>query len=178
MTDKKFQEQLIRSIRTHDSEIKNRIQKRRGRKKFILGQDDSNAAEASQGLKNLYNRREQKYLDKVVQMRDNPLYSPDVMKIQPLVNGDLNEFKENWPKSNQRCVQSLQKMLTLFKLPQQNDGVCSEDGSVNATTLKDRMHELNERDRKQRRINVKVNKNVRIQTKKVKRAMKKTKKMD
>ena len=66
MTDKKFQEQLIRSIRTHDSEIKNRIQKRRGRKKFILGQDDSNAAETSQGLKNLYNRREQKYLDKVV----------------------------------------------------------------------------------------------------------------
>ena len=162
LTDKKFQEQLIRSIRSHDSDIKNRIQKRRGRKKFILGQEDSPLADTSSGLKNLFNRREQKYLDKVSQMRDNPLQSSDVMKIQPLVNGDLNEFKENWPKSNQRCVQSLQKMLTMFKLPQLNDGIGSEDGSMNTTTLKDQMHMLNERDRKQRRINVKVNKNVRI----------------
>lgn len=107
LTDKKFQEQLIRSIRTYDSDIKNRIQKRRGRKKFILGQEDPSSQETSSGLKNLFNRREQKYLDKVGQMRDNPLQSADVMKIQPLVNGDLNEFKENWPKSNQRCVQSL-----------------------------------------------------------------------
>jgi len=45
LSDKKFQEQLIRSIRTHDSEIKNRIQKRRGRKKFILGQEDSSVAD-------------------------------------------------------------------------------------------------------------------------------------
>ena len=37
ISDKKFQEQLIRSIRQHDEDIVNRIQKRRGRKKFILG---------------------------------------------------------------------------------------------------------------------------------------------
>jgi hypothetical protein len=81
LSDKKFQEQLIRSIRSHDLDIMNRIQKRRGRKKFVLGQEDASVTQTSSGLRSLFNRREQKYLDKVAAMRDNPLQSPDVMRI-------------------------------------------------------------------------------------------------
>lgn len=81
LSDKKFQEQLIRSIRTHDPQIINRIQKRRGRKKFILGQEDATVTQTFSGLKSLFNRREQKYLDKVAAMRDTPLQSADVAKI-------------------------------------------------------------------------------------------------
>jgi hypothetical protein len=36
ISDKKCFEQIIRSIKSNDSDVVNRIQKRRGRKKFIL----------------------------------------------------------------------------------------------------------------------------------------------
>ena len=58
LSDKKFQEQLIRSIRSHDLDIMNRIQKRRGRKKFVLGQEDASVTQTSSGLRSLFNRRE------------------------------------------------------------------------------------------------------------------------
>jgi len=68
----------------------------------------------------------------------------------------MQEFKENWPKSKQRCLQGLQKLLNSFKLPQQNDGDSQEDSSLNVNLLKEQMGSLKDKNRKSRKMNVKV----------------------
>ena len=63
LSDKKFQEQIIKSIKKHDTELVNKIQKRRGRKKFILSNDEG----SSQDTNNIsyLTKRDQKYLSKI-----------------------------------------------------------------------------------------------------------------
>ena len=52
------------------------IQKRRGRKKFVLSHDDCDndtSAKDLQAYRLYLNKRDQKYLDKVISMRNSPL---------------------------------------------------------------------------------------------------------
>lgn len=106
----------------------NRIHKKRGRKKFVLSQDDyqigqggvtgaagppsaslpashvlSNEQQSSSYRSHL-NKREQKYLDKVLAMANQPLSAPDAQRTQPLLNGELQEFKTTWPTNQHRCL--------------------------------------------------------------------------
>lgn len=86
----------MESIDRHDSNVVQRIQKRRGRKKFILNNEDLSQDNVfSQCL----NKREQKYLTKVAKMAEAPLTGFDSTLHQPLLNGDLLEFSGDWPKT-------------------------------------------------------------------------------
>jgi hypothetical protein len=42
----------------------------------------------------------------------------------------MNDYKENWPRSNQKCLTTLQKLLSQFDLPRQVDLDSSKDESV------------------------------------------------
>ena len=104
------------SIDKHDPKVMNKIQKRRGRKKFILNNDDFNSADSIYAT--VLNKREQKYLSKVVQMADHPLHSIDAKRSQPLLNGEFKEFQEEWPKSSQKPLANITKLLSQYGLDQ------------------------------------------------------------
>jgi hypothetical protein len=68
----------MNSIDKHDPKVMNKIQKRRGRKRFILNNDDFNSQDSIYAT--VLNKREQKYLGKVVQMAEHSLYSIDAKR--------------------------------------------------------------------------------------------------
>ena len=59
-SEKAYIEDIIKSVQQHDSKILGKIQKRRGRKKFILNQEDFTEDSSAPHLSCL-NKREQKY---------------------------------------------------------------------------------------------------------------------
>ena len=67
ISDKRYLEQIIRSIRGHDMDVINRIQKRRGRKKFILSSSGEENASQDISQTNYLNKRDKKYLNKMNQ---------------------------------------------------------------------------------------------------------------
>jgi hypothetical protein len=58
------------------------------------------------------NKREHKYLQKIVQMAEQPVFMTDTKRAQPLFNGSLLEFQGEWPKSNQKSLINIQRMLS------------------------------------------------------------------
>jgi hypothetical protein len=65
----------------HQSDVVNKIQKRRGRKKFILTDNEQGSSQETFNL----SKRDQKYLHKVQSLGDQ--------------NVDLREFQDEWPKN-------------------------------------------------------------------------------
>lgn len=68
LSDKRFHEQISKSIKKHDLDLLTKIQKRRGRKKFILSNDDSQQQDSSHFT--YLTKRDQKYLSKVITKSD------------------------------------------------------------------------------------------------------------
>jgi CRISPR/Cas system-associated protein Cas7 (RAMP superfamily) len=68
LSDKRFLEQINKSIKKHDIDLLNKIQKRRGRKKFILSSDDGQHQDLSHFT--YLTKRDQKYLGKVINKSD------------------------------------------------------------------------------------------------------------
>lgn len=64
-------------------------------------------------LQNL-NKREQKYLYKIVKMAEKPLVSKDSSLNQPLLNGELVEFANEWPKNSKGPLQNIEKLMGQF----------------------------------------------------------------
>jgi len=87
----------------------NKIQKRRGRKKFILNNDDYNSIDSISA--NCLNKREQKYLGKIIMMAEQPIYSTEAKRSQPLLNGDMREFQDEWPKGSTKALINISKLL-------------------------------------------------------------------
>ena len=77
-SDRQYLYQIMNSIDKHDPKVMSKIQKRRGRKKFILNNDDFNSSDSIYAT--VLNKREQKYLSKVVQMAEHPLSSLDAKR--------------------------------------------------------------------------------------------------
>ena len=109
--DRKLHEQILKSVRSHDNEVVNRIQKRRGRKRFLLSGDDHQAPEGSYA--GVLSKRDQKYLSKVVQMSDPRARLAEQRQGagEKQVMADLLEFEDDWPKNGAKPLQLLSKLL-------------------------------------------------------------------
>jgi len=67
-------------------------------------------------------------------MADQPTYSKDGVRSQPLLNGELAEFREEWPRSSDKHLGSLSRLLTQYGL--QNCDQSSD--SASETSVKKR----------------------------------------
>ena len=65
--DRQLSDSIRGSIERHDNKVVSKIQKRRGRKKFILKHDDYESGDSIFAA--CLSKREQKYLSKVVEMQ-------------------------------------------------------------------------------------------------------------
>lgn len=110
MTAKQFMELIVKGIKGHDSSIVSKISKRRGRKRFILSETfDSN------GLEPVYysclNKRDKKYLDKILVLGsgDGQNTSGESKPEDPTEM--FQEFSNDWPKSGQKYLQAIGRLL-------------------------------------------------------------------
>ncbi len=63
ISDKRLMENIVRSLRKHETDLVSKIQKRRGRKRFILSNEDHSTQDSV--FQSCLNKRDQKYLKKV-----------------------------------------------------------------------------------------------------------------